>query len=230
MNRTWHAKHPLPRAATRSERIAWHLAHRTHCACRPIPASLLSEMESKVPAPRERTRVRAQSAGEARARKSAPANADDASAPQRTRKSAPANAGDASAPRRTRTSAPAKAGDAPAPQRNRSIDPAEDVPAELVPLIAAFTGDAAVSYGGAGFGSRALKYRGKMFAMLVRGGDFVVKLPRARVDQLIAAREAAPFETGAGRVMREWLVTKWPRAKWLALAREAHAYAQRLEG
>jgi hypothetical protein len=40
MNATWHTKHRMPRGASIEQRIAWHLAHARHCACRPIPAKL----------------------------------------------------------------------------------------------------------------------------------------------------------------------------------------------
>ena len=40
--------------------------------------------------------------------------------------------------------------------------------------------------GGGGFGRSALRYRGKIFAMLVRG-SLVVKLPAGRVTELVAS-------------------------------------------
>lgn len=71
------------------------------------------------------------------------------------------------------------------------------------------------------FGSNALKAGGKIFAMLVRG-SLVVKLPRARVDELIDAGQGVRFEPRAGRAMTEWLVLD-PASTldWLALADEA---------
>lgn len=52
--------------------------------------------------------------------------------------------------------------------------------------------------------------------------EFVVKLPRARVDELIAAGEGKRFDPGHGRLMKEWLaVDPASRKLWLALAREA---------
>jgi hypothetical protein len=54
------------------------------------------------------------------------------------------------------------------------------------------------------FGSEALKVDGKIFAMLV-DGRLVVKLPHGRVEALTAAGTGHPFDSGGGRVMREWL-------------------------
>ena len=75
------------------------------------------------------------------------------------------------------------------------------------------------------FGSNALKVNRKIFAMLVRG-DLVLKLPRARVDELVESGRGTPFDAGKGRPMKEWLVVRAPERAWLALAREAHAFVQ----
>jgi hypothetical protein len=40
LNATWHQRHPMPKPATQKQRLAWHLAHAKHCACRPMPAGL----------------------------------------------------------------------------------------------------------------------------------------------------------------------------------------------
>jgi hypothetical protein len=76
--------------------------------------------------------------------------------------------------------------------------------------------------GGDKFGDRGLKVGGKIFAMVTRE-QLVVKLPRARVDELIAAGQGEPFTSG-GRVMKEWLVVTGARLSWLKLAREACAF------
>ena len=74
------------------------------------------------------------------------------------------------------------------------------------------------------FGATALKVGGKIFAMAVKG-DLVVKLPRERVETLVAAGEGTRFDPGHGRVMKEWLAVP-PSAgdAWLPLAREALAF------
>lgn len=78
-----------------------------------------------------------------------------------------------------------------------------------------------------GFGSGALKLRNRIFAMLSSRGEFVVKLPRARVDALVAAGVGDRFDAGRGRAMNEWLVVRESaHRQWLRLAREAMLYAE----
>ena len=54
------------------------------------------------------------------------------------------------------------------------------------------------------FGRSTLQVHGKIFAML-GGGAFVVKLPRQRVDALVAAGEGEQFVGGHGRALKEWV-------------------------
>jgi hypothetical protein len=75
---------------------------------------------------------------------------------------------------------------------------------------------------GHGFGSGALTVNGRIFAMLSARGEFVVKLPRERVEGLVASRAGVPFDAGRGRPMKEWLaVSLRSRASWAELADEA---------
>jgi TfoX/Sxy family transcriptional regulator of competence genes len=76
------------------------------------------------------------------------------------------------------------------------------------------------------FGSNGLKANGKLFALYVRG-KLVLKLPRERVDALVAAGAGTRFDAGKGRPMKEWLVVEKPRRAWLALAGEAHDFVAR---
>ena len=76
------------------------------------------------------------------------------------------------------------------------------------------------------FGSDGLKVAGKVFAMSVKG-SLVVKLPKERVDELVAAGSGSPFDPGHGRVMKEWVAVSPERADaWLGLAREAKAFVE----
>lgn len=76
-----------------------------------------------------------------------------------------------------------------------------------------------------GFGSSGLKVHDKIFAMLTRG-RLIVKLPRSRVDELVASGEGERFDPRKnGRLMKEWLVLEpTSQIEWLALAREALAF------
>ena len=79
-----------------------------------------------------------------------------------------------------------------------------------------------------GFGSGALKVNGKIFAMVAgSNGRLVLKLPRARVAELIAGGTGGPFDAGKGRPLKEWLtVLDDDPARCVALAREALAFVR----
>jgi TfoX/Sxy family transcriptional regulator of competence genes len=61
-----------------------------------------------------------------------------------------------------------------------------------------------VPEGGSGFGSNAIKINKSIFAMLVND-RLVVKLPGARVTELISSGYGVPFDAGKGRPMKEWV-------------------------
>ena len=95
-------------------------------------------------------------------------------------------------------------------------------------LIDEFTGEVGVlpPPGGRGFGGTALRYHGKIFAMLVRG-QLVVKLPRARVDDLVTAGHGQRFDANKGTEMKEWFsLDPDSELAWAPLAREALAFAR----
>lgn len=83
---------------------------------------------------------------------------------------------------------------------------------------------------GSGFGRSAVRYNGKIFVMFVRG-QLVLKLPRDRVDELVAAGHGTRFDANKGTPMREWLAL-YPGAElgWLPLAREALGFARSAAG
>ena len=78
--------------------------------------------------------------------------------------------------------------------------------------------------GGRGFGAGALRYRTKIFAVLVRG-RLVVRLPRARVDSLVVAGEGDRFDASKGTPMKEGLsVAPASNLAWAQLARDGLAF------
>lgn len=78
---------------------------------------------------------------------------------------------------------------------------------------------------GKGFGSESLRIGGKIFALLSSKKEFVVKLPRARVETLTRSGIGHPFDPGKGRVMKEWLALAPNSTQdWTALAREAKTF------
>lgn len=87
-------------------------------------------------------------------------------------------------------------------------------------LAARYLADTRVSEGRM-FGSTVLKVDGKVFAMLVKG-ELVMKLPKERVEQLVASGAGTPFDPGHGRPSKDW-VSVSPRfgRDWEHLASEA---------
>jgi hypothetical protein len=80
--------------------------------------------------------------------------------------------------------------------------------------------------GGGGFGRSALRYQGKIFAMLVRG-SLVLKLPASRVSALIRAGNGVAFDANKGTPMREWFcLDPGSDLNWLSLATEALDFAR----
>jgi hypothetical protein len=75
---------------------------------------------------------------------------------------------------------------------------------------------------GTGFGSApGLRIGGKIFAMLVNG-ELVVKLPKGRVNELVASGAGTQFDPGHGRLMKEWASIPPDSAEdWESLADEA---------
>ena len=78
---------------------------------------------------------------------------------------------------------------------------------------------------GTGFGTSAgLRVSGKIFAMLVRG-ELVVKLPKDRVDELVASGVAQRFDAGRGRPMKEWAsVSVAASRRWPRLVKDAKTF------
>jgi len=101
----------------------------------------------------------------------------------------------------------------------------EELVAELIQID-----DVSPPAGGRRFGAHALRLRGRIFAMLVRG-CLVVKLPKTRVDDLVAAGDGVRFDANKGTPMREWLtLDPGSGLSCSDLAREALAFAAKKGG
>ena len=73
--------------------------------------------------------------------------------------------------------------------------------------------------------SNVLSVNSKIFAMLVKG-NLVVKLPKQRADELVAAGAGKYFDPGHGRLMKQWISIPTGKANWVELAREAHRFVK----
>jgi hypothetical protein len=93
-------------------------------------------------------------------------------------------------------------------------------------VVASFARDREVAppSGGRSFGGNGLKVSGKLFALISSRGQFVVKLPKSRVEELVRSGAGEYFDPGHGRLMREWVAMHGRPERWLELAREARAY------
>ena len=95
-------------------------------------------------------------------------------------------------------------------------------------VVAAFARDRQVGQGnGKGFGSRGLKVKGKIFAMMSSKGKFVVKLPKERVDELVSAGKGDRFDPGHVRLMKEWVAVGPGGANVVELAKDAYHFVKR---
>jgi len=91
----------------------------------------------------------------------------------------------------------------------------------LFAAVAAHHGETWVPSDSSKFGANALRVNGKIYAALTRKHRLPLKLPPARVAELLAAGHAEPMESG-GRVMNGWITLAADDAdQWIALANEA---------
>src|SRR5262249_9698571 len=62
--------------------------------------------------------------------------------------------------------------------------------------------------------------------MMTPRAEFVAKIPKARVDELLDQGVGERFEPGPGRVMKEWLALDRHPERWTALAEEAYQFVK----
>jgi hypothetical protein len=69
-----------------------------------------------------------------------------------------------------------------------------------------------------------MRVNGRIFAMLVRE-QLVVKLPAARVAQLVESGDGTNFDANKGVPMKQWLaLSRLSERPWMELATEALAF------
>jgi len=95
--------------------------------------------------------------------------------------------------------------------------------AALKAIAAALARDQGVAQGGM-MGANALTISGKIFVMHTSAGELVYKLPRARVEALVASGKGKPWGPGGKRIMKEWVAVDPADADAIALAREAKLF------
>jgi hypothetical protein len=115
-----------------------------------------------------------------------------------------------------------KAGTGSYKRENAADDP------RFAPVVAAMAGKRDVTRESRqGFGSGALKVSGKIFAMMTPRAEFVVKISKTRVDELVNQGVGERFEPGPGRIMKEWLALDHRPELWTELAKEAYQFVKR---
>jgi len=62
------------------------------------------------------------------------------------------------------------------------------------------------------------------FSMISSKGEFVVKLPAHRVDELVRDGTGQHFDAGHGKKMKEWLALSGKPEMWIELARDARHF------
>lgn len=79
------------------------------------------------------------------------------------------------------------------------------------------------------FGQRALQVDNKIFVRISPTGDYVVKLPKDRVDRLVMVGAGRRFEAQrAGLVHERLVVFSESSDEWLEFAREALSFVRGL--
>ena len=116
------------------------------------------------------------------------------------------------------------------PRKGRQLSSERDAPSSEpsfpAPVLRAVSGLPKVTIeAGWGASNVVAKHAGKMFLLLV-GGELVFKLPKPRVDDLVARSGGRRFDPRRnGKLMKEWIVLPRDFPGGPGLAREAVEFA-----
>ena len=103
--------------------------------------------------------------------------------------------------------------------------PNTSVHSAFAEIAKSFAGDDKITFGeGKGFGANALKVQGKIFAMISSKNVLVLKLPKARVNQMVQDGLGDYFDPGHGRKMKEWLEYRGASETWFDIVHEARNF------
>jgi len=111
------------------------------------------------------------------------------------------------------------------PKKRPKIRAVPDVDPAFAPVVAEFLNNRQVTRGMM-MSSFGLKVNGKIFAMHGRG-QFVVKLPKEPVDELVSSGKGKRFDPGHGRVMKEWIAFTGEKERWVEFAHEAYEFVKK---
>ena len=92
--------------------------------------------------------------------------------------------------------------------------------------IRAYYADSSDVVVNAGKGSQGLKYGKKMFVMFYKG-QLAVKLPPARVSELIENGDGLPLDPGTGKPMKDRVIIPLTKKEsWIDFCEESKSYAE----
>jgi len=99
--------------------------------------------------------------------------------------------------------------------------------AELIAVCASWPGVEIPDGSRRGFGSKALRVNGQIFAMESMG-RLVLKLPAERVRGLLASGDGQPFTAGKAKWLKQWVSLPPNYAQAETIAREAYEFVDDL--
>jgi TfoX/Sxy family transcriptional regulator of competence genes len=111
------------------------------------------------------------------------------------------------------------------PKKKPKVRAIPDIDPAFGPVVAEFLNNRQVTRGMM-MSSYGLKVNGKIFVMHGRG-QFVAKLPKERVHELVSSGKGKRFDPGHGRLMKEWIAFVGEKQRWVEFAKEAYDFVKK---